>query len=68
MHALIIFFFTDIGGYGCERVRQNLLWNRVANTLGRQHGNVPLDLVNEHLNLDFKSEYISFCNFIEKLI
>lgn len=51
---LIIFIVTDIGGALPERLRQDLIWNRVANVKGREGGNVGLDLVNEFLNNDFK--------------
>ena len=39
-----------------DKLKHNLIWGRVCNTKGRSHGNIGLDLVNEHLNLDFKGK------------
>ena len=43
-----------VGGYETELVSFNITWSRLCNTKGRARGNVGLDLVNEHLNNDFK--------------
>ena len=45
-----------IGGYATDNMKHNLIWGRVCNTKGRSHGNIRLDLVNEHLKLDFKGK------------
>ena len=36
----------------------DLTWNRVCNPTGMKGANVGLDLVNEHLNLDFKGTFL----------
>ena len=47
---------AGIGGYATDKMIHNLIWGRVCNTKGRIHGNIGLDLVNEHFNLDFKGK------------
>ena len=44
----------ETSGFLCERLKQDLTWNRVANLSGRPGGNIGLDLVNEFLNNNFK--------------
>ena len=47
-------YFTDCNGLDTERVAHELVWERVGNTHGGKGRNIPLDLVNEHLNNEFK--------------
>ena len=43
-----------VNGMCGPRVAQEATWNRTANIVGKEGHNIELDLVNEHLNLDFK--------------
>ena len=52
-----------VAGFAPEVIRKNYIWNRVANIKGKPHGNVGLDLVNEHLNLDFKGNVNTYTNW-----
>ena len=36
------------------RLAKEVVWNRTANIEGEPGHNIELDLLNEHLNLDFK--------------
>ena len=47
-----------IGGFVPEKIWHTYIWNRVANIHGKRHCNIGLDLVNEHMNLDFKGKNI----------
>ena len=47
-------YVPDVGGFQPENIREDLIWNRLANLKGRPGGNIGLDLVNEFLNNDFK--------------
>ena len=44
-----------------------IIWNRVANLKGKPNKNIPLDLVNEFLNKDFKGIYIYHTKMINGL-
>ena len=46
--------FAGIGGFLPKRLQEEMMWNRVANLKGVAGGNIPLYLVNEFLNNDFK--------------
>ena len=54
----MLFFthFPAVGGYETERVTLNMVWNRFCNSKGRPRGSIGLDLVNEHLNKEFKGK------------
>ncbi|XP_077862477.1 uncharacterized protein LOC100373840 [Saccoglossus kowalevskii] len=43
-----------INGYVSPRQGEEMLWNSTANLKGGAGNNIPLDLVNEYLNNDFK--------------
>ena len=45
---------SGVGGFLFGRMRHDLIWNRVANLHGGKGRNIPLDLVNEFINGDFK--------------
>ena len=53
-HCLPLKYVLDVGGFQPENIREDLVWNRLANLKGRPGGNIGLDLVNEFLNNDFK--------------
>ena len=40
-----------------RRLAQEVVWNRTANMAGKRGNNIELDLVNEHLNLEFKGNF-----------
>ena len=48
---------AGVAGYAPDAIRKSYIWNRIANVTSRPHGHVGLDLVNKHLNLDFKGKY-----------
>ena len=41
-------------GFYPTRLRSEITWNRFANMIGGAGNNLELDLVNEHLNNEFK--------------
>lgn len=41
------------------RLAQEVVWNRTANMVGKPGHNIELDLVNEHLNLEFKGKQLT---------
>jgi hypothetical protein len=45
---------SDVAGFLPKRLREDLIWNRVANLSGLPGRNLPLDLVNEFMNNEFK--------------
>ena len=47
---------TGVAGHLPEAQRNDVIWNRVANLQGKPGGNIPLDLVNEFLNGEFKGK------------
>ena len=47
-------FFSDVQGGPNTRLKSEIIWNRTANLSGGLGHNIPLDLVNEFLNRDFK--------------
>ena len=47
-----------IRGFYPPRIREELIWNRVANLRGGAGHNIELDLLNEHLNNEFKGANI----------
>ncbi|KAK3101689.1 hypothetical protein FSP39_005507 [Pinctada imbricata] len=55
MSSIADICYTDINGFLPERLAKELVWNSTANLSGLPGHNVALDLVNEFLNNDFKT-------------
>ena len=49
--------FSGINGWLTSQVAHNLVHNRTANTWGIPGRNIPLDLLCEHSNNDFKGNF-----------
>lgn len=45
------------------RLKNEITWNRTANLRGGPGHNIPLDLVNEFLNRDFKGSILTNAHF-----
>ena len=54
------FLFAGQHGWLSPRLAATIRWNRTANVNGGAGNNVALDLVNEHLNREFKRMLFSF--------
>ena len=57
-------YVVDVQGFQPARIRQEIIWNRTANLRGGEGHNIPLDLVNEFLNRDFKGNKLLHKNII----
>jgi len=55
------FHTSAVNGWMPKRVSENLIWNSTANLRGEAGCNIPLDLLNEFINNEFKSEYWCCC-------
>ena len=57
MYIHLMNYILDIQGFQTQRLGHEIVWNRTANLTGGEGHNLPLDLVNEFLNRDFKGLY-----------
>ena len=49
-------YLSGLGGFYEPRIQMEMTWNRVANVNGIPGRNIPLDLLNEFINGDFKGK------------
>jgi hypothetical protein len=52
----IMHIWLGTNGHYSDRLAHDITWNRTANVSGQVGHNIPLDLLNEHLNKEFKSK------------